>query len=185
MAPRAEARFRIAKSLAESPLASVSGGAGRISDMADGVGVNDLDPITPNCVGADKITATATERDPPSAASHISRGGNIDMDVFRHLPADIQRELAAAYNITLDELGEQSLTSSSSSLSVPQPWSGVEGEVSTELASPPQPPPHEATTVKVSKGVTVDSIISQRVKAKERQKRESSGMHLYFQKKSS
>lgn len=94
--------------------------------------------------------------------------GDIDMEVFQNLPSDIQEELAAAYNIQVNH------TSGSSLAATTTVSSSSEAKCNSRSGS---------STVKVSKGVTVDSIISERVKEKERKKRESSGMHIYFQKK--
>ena len=112
------------------------------SGPLEGIDVVDRNPCASSCDVTDNETGCSS----------------IDMEVYRHLPPEIQKEVAATYKLH-------------------------HGESSSKVSSGAKSFMSKCSTVKVTRGVSVDSIISQRMKAKEQKQRESSGIHLYFKKK--
>mmetsp|Transcript_36029 Transcript_36029/g.67180 ORF Transcript_36029/g.67180 Transcript_36029/m.67180 type:complete len:868 (+) Transcript_36029:40-2643(+) len=112
----------------------------------------------------------------PSGNIQLQKGDSIDMDIFRNLPREIQLEIAATYDIDMNESCQAVSSALKTDVSFSPPMSHVTTSSLPDGGT-------TTATLKVSKGVTVNSIISARVKEKERIKRETSGMHKYFQKK--
>ena len=88
-------------------------------------------------------------------------GHEIDMDVFHQLPAEIQQEIKSSYSS--NEGTFRSLMKNETS--------------KCDDAA-------QSSPLRVSSGVTVNALVSERMREKAKMKRESSGLHLYFEQKS-